>query len=129
MSKYEPLTAFLDSKRTEEVPMSFAEIEAVLGTALPASKRRREWWSNNPSNNVLTRAWLAAGYKTERVDMDSERLVFRRAPLIDSVPRSGANQKTGGFVERLQAKLGGTVTIPDGVDLTDPTGEVWDADQ
>lgn len=128
MSKYEPLTVFLDAKRTEEVSMSFAEIEAVLGTALPASKRRREWWSNNPSNNVLTKAWLAAGYKTERVDMDSERLVFRRASRGEVRDSASKDASSGGFVERLQARLGGTVSYASDEDIMRPLEDVWDAD-
>lgn len=128
MGKYDPLTRYLADKRTKEVPMTFAEIERVLGARLPASKQYPAWWSNNASNNVMTRAWLEAGFQTERVDIGGERLVFRRV--------GGA--KGGGFtlqaerpniLERIRARLGGTVTIPPGVDLTEPTGEVWGAER
>ncbi|MDY6923669.1 MAG: hypothetical protein SWI22_06915 [Pseudomonadota bacterium] len=130
MSKYEPLTRFLSAQRSLEVPMSFAEIESVLGFRLPEKASGiRAWWSNNASNNVMTKAWLAAGYVTERVDMGSRRLVFRRLDRSKTSPtataRPGADPD---FLERIRARLGGTVTIAEGVDLTAPTGEVWDAE-
>ncbi len=130
MSKYAPLTDFLANATGTEIPMTFADIERVTGHPLPASKQYPAWWSNNPSNNVMTKAWLAAGFQTERVDPGHQRLVFRRVRKASpegagpSVTPSGA-----GIVERVQARLGGTVTIPPGVDLTDPSGEVWDAAQ
>lgn len=131
MSKYEPLQQFLKARHTAEVPMTFAEIEKVIGFPLPEKASAiRAWWSNNPSNNVMTKAWLAAGYVTERVDIASRRLVFRRAPK----GRIGASEDTQrprsiGVVDRIRARLGGSVTIPEGVDITEPTGEAWDAER
>lgn len=134
MSKYEPLGAFLKACSTQEIPLTFREIEKIVGMPLPASKKYPAWWSNNPSNNVMTQAWLDAGFRTERVDIGGERLVFRRESLpskplagveighVDS-PREGSN-----LLDRLRARLGGTVTIAEGVDITAPTGEVWDAE-
>lgn len=132
MSKYEPLTQFLSAQRSREVPMSFTEIERVLGFHLPTKASGiRAWWSNNPSNNVMTKAWLAAGFVTERVDMDSRRLVFRKSgdPAATTVVSSTHSARSIGFLDRIRAQLGGTVTIPEGVDITAPTGEVWDADR
>lgn len=134
MSKYEPLTHFLRANQTSEIPMTFAEIEKIVGFRLPLkSSGHRAWWSNNPSNSVMTKAWLAAGYVTERVDMGSRRLVFRRSTTAKPAPNSAAAPMARpkgdpGFLERIRARLGGTVTIAEGVDLTDPTGEVWDAE-
>ena len=127
-SKYEPLERFLKSRQTEEVPMTFAEIEKIIGRALPEkASGHRAWWSNNPSNNVMTKAWLAAGYQTERVDMASRRLVFRR---MARTPAPGSSKPAAGgpgILDRIRASLSGTVTIPPGVDITAPTGEEWDA--
>ena len=53
MGKYDPLGAFLKANGTEHVPMTFAEIEKVIGEPLPNSKTYPAWWSNNPSNNVM----------------------------------------------------------------------------
>lgn len=132
MSKYEPLTQFLSAQRAQEVPMSFSEIERVLGFRLPEKASGiRAWWSNNPSNNVMTKAWLAAGFVTERVDMGARRLVFRKAVMspIARAPAAPRAARSIGFLDRIRAQLGGTVTIPEGVDITAPTGETWDADR
>ena len=127
MSKYEPLQRFLEGCQEDEVPMSFAEIERILGAHLPNSKGYPAWWSNNPSNNVMTRAWLAAGYRTERVDVGGEKVVFRR-DQAQSAPSDETPRGRGFVLERLRARLAGTVLVPPGVDLTAPTGEVWDAE-
>ena len=80
MGKYEPLQNHLERSEYSQVPMSFTEIERILGFSLPPSSRKwRAWWSNNPSNSAITHAWLDAGFQTEQVDMERRRLVFRRA--------------------------------------------------
>lgn len=131
MGKYEPLTSYLADRETAEVPLTFAEIERIIGAPLPPSKQYPAWWSNNPSNNVMTRAWLQAGFQTERVDVARERLVFRRVRSSRTALRPpGATPPSGaGLLERIRSSVGGTVTIPPGVDVTEPTGEVWDAEQ
>lgn len=78
MTKYADLGNFLSSQRTDAVPMTFREIERVTGAPLPRSKKYPAWWSNNTSNNVMTKVWLDAGFRTEQVDIGGERLVFRR---------------------------------------------------
>ena len=79
MSKYDGLGEYLRKHGGLELPMTFQEIERVAGEKLPASAYKyRPWWSNNPANNVLTKVWLGAGYRTERVDMAGKRLVFKR---------------------------------------------------
>src|SRR3954451_20045222 len=83
MSKYEALGDFLKSQRGDRVPMSFAQIERVTGAKLPPSAaKHRPWWSNNPTNSVMTRVWLNAGFESEQVDMAARRLVFRRVAHV-----------------------------------------------
>jgi hypothetical protein len=125
MAKYEPLKVFLAGRGDGEVPMTFAEIASIIGAPLPpVAFKHRAWWSNNPSNSVITNAWLEAGYKTARVDMGSQKLVFRRADEAETSGRAGA-----GWLERLRAKMAGSVQVEPGWDLTNPTGEVWDAER
>ena len=130
MGKYEPLADHLRKLGYGQVRMKFEEIEKVLGFPLPPSSRNhRAWWSNNPSNNVMTHAWLDAGYQTEAVDMEQRKLVFHRvapkaAPPVSDAPPKAA---TGGAPHPLFGCLKGTVTIPDGVDLTEPADPDWGA--
>ncbi len=130
MSKYAPLTDFLNHTPGSEIPMTFAEIERVTGHALPASKQYPAWWSNNPSNNVMTKAWLAAGFQTEKVDIGAERLVFRRVrkPLRAAAGGATSGSNAPSLIQRLQARLGGHVTLVSGVDLSEPSGEPWEAE-
>lgn len=125
MSKYDPLLTYLSKRRDESVPMGFSEIENVLGFELPPSSRRqRAWWSNNPTNNVMTQAWLDAGYETANVDMAGEKLMFRKT---DGVPRSQPRERP---LERqgehpLFGALKGMLTIPEDLDLTQPAYPAW----
>ena len=126
-SKYQPLTAHLRAQRGNRVPMSFTEIERVVGTKLPPSATaHRAWWSNNPTNNVMTKAWLEAGFQSEQVDLDSRKLVFKRvacgpqstAPLANSKSDVAASRKHGLF-----GWLRGTVVSTG--DLTEPADPDW----
>ena len=59
--------------------MTFDDIERVIGSKLPPrASTHRAWFSNNPTSNPMTRAWLAAGYKSADVDMAKRKLVFRK---------------------------------------------------
>lgn len=78
MGKYDRLGAYLREQGHDQVPMTFAEIERVVGTKLPSSQKHQAWWSNSTSNNVMTQVWLDAGYRTEQVDTAARKLVFRR---------------------------------------------------
>ncbi len=100
MSKYDALRVFLERQHAERLPMTFAEIERVLGFKLPKSQAVRAWWSNNPDNNVMTHAWLGAGYKTEQVDIEGRKLVFHRDKAVRRPP-----SQPRGFAEDAPARL------------------------
>ena len=119
MGKYEPLIEFLKKSSQDEVPMTFDEIEKVIGRKLPNSAiEYRAWWSNNPMNSVLTKAWLDAGWKTEQVDMCERKLVFRKTGR--SLTKEGEDMRPSIF-----GCLKGTVRIAPGTDLTEPTNLSW----
>jgi hypothetical protein len=130
MSKYAPLKDFLIAHNADRVPMSFAEIERVLDLQLPPSKQYPAWWSNNPSNNPMTREWLEAGFETESVNIGSGTLVFRR---VRDVPRSAsASIPAPAKATRADRHPGfgfmkGLITIKPGFDVTKPfDDEHWD---
>jgi YD repeat-containing protein len=78
--KYDPLRLYLLQQTQGSIPMTFRQVESVIGGALPGSARRhRPWWANDATGHAHAQAWLEAGYRTEQVDMDGERLVFARA--------------------------------------------------
>jgi hypothetical protein len=123
VGKYEPLADFLKKQPSGEVRMSFTEIERVIGGKLPPkAQHHRAWWSNSPSNNVMTKAWLKAGFRSEQVDMAERKLVFRREKKVEGQNPAPA-VKPGHHP--LFGCMKGTITIPDGVDLTEPADPEW----
>lgn len=125
MSKYEPLGKYLSQQSRSHLPMTFGEIERILGGKLPPSKSHRAWWSNNPTNNVMTRQWLDAGYETESVDIAAEKLVFRR--VGPSAEKGGGlrEDSEGEFRDPIFGCMKGTMTIPADLDLTAPADPEW----
>jgi hypothetical protein len=126
MGKYEPLADHLRKLGLGRVRMRFEEIEKVLGFPLPPSSRKhRAWWSNNPANNVMTHAWIDAGYQTEEVDIEHRNLVFR------SIAPGGAGDAPvsppEGAPHTLFGCLRGTVTFIGELDLTEPADPEWGA--
>jgi hypothetical protein len=132
MTKYEPLTHFLRRQTREEVRLSFGDIEKIIGDKLPSSAaHHRAWWSNNPSNSVMTKAWLAAGFKSEQVDIEGRKLVFRRVAPKRGAPPSGNHESLAedqAAPRKKHALIGwmkGTLRIAPGTDLTAPADPEW----
>jgi hypothetical protein len=140
MGKYDKLAPYLEAQPSDEVRMDFAEIERVIGDKLPPrAQLHRAWWSNNPSNNVMTKVWRDAGFKTERVDIAAGTVVFRRVEGIKrEIPMT--TQRLPGMADEarefkndtdsvekkprrspLWGALKGTFTIEEGYDLAQPT--------
>ena len=125
-SKYQPLETHLRLAGNRNVPMTFKEIEEVIGTDLPRSARKyRPWWSNNPSNSSITHFWLAAGYKTTEVDLGKERLVFVRDKQADVRSAPGRDPTSLPSEHPVLGCMVDTVTVADGVDLTKPAMSEW----
>lgn len=79
MSKYDRLRDHLRHQRHAEFELTFKEMEAILGFALPASADRPQWWANQVAPGRPQReAWRAAGYDAFLV-AGSQRVKFRRA--------------------------------------------------
>jgi hypothetical protein len=122
MSKYEPLPQFLSKKVGATHRMSFEQIERVLGFKLPKSAYEHEaWWSNNDTGHSHARVWMAAGWRTQDVDLDTRTVTFRRAVQSGSSNKPAKRDPWG--------CMAGTITIFPNVDLTAPTGDKWTAEE
>ena len=101
MARYDKLKHFLQNAKGTDVEMTFAQIEGVLGRALPPSAFvHRAWWSNNSDNNVMTKAWLAAGYQSSDVNMGGRTVTFECVGLLNAV--APAVHKPAGVAEMSQ---------------------------
>ena len=106
-SKYAPLYEYLSQTRPDEITISFAEIERLLNSRLPASARRRQdWWSNRKSA-LQASAWMSAGYHVVQVDPAGERVTFRKAAKRYIVRQaSGVVAWDGELVKGLRTHMG-----------------------
>jgi hypothetical protein len=123
MGKYSALADYLRAQRRDEVPMTFAQIERIIGAKLPPSHRYRAWWSNNSFNSVMTKVWLGAGFESTNVNMKERKLVFRR---VAGVTRSKASGRPA--VSKRHPAFGalkGLIRVAPGVDLTEPADPEW----
>ena len=135
MGKYEPLAEYLRQQRLSEVPMTFAEVERVLGVPLPRSAHsHRPWWANESSgSHIQAKAWLEPGFRTERVDMAGKRLVFVRSDKEPPAPKPSRAPFGFGRVtpmpnvarHPLLGSMKGMIKPAPGVDFTEPADPDW----
>lgn len=80
-STYEPLHDYLVASSDSILPMSFAEVERILGRGLPNSARRYPaWWANEQSGtHAHAHSWMDAGWSTRRVDINAATVEFYRS--------------------------------------------------
>ena len=99
-SRYAPLAVYLRKSGRAEIPMTFDDIEKVIGSKLPPrASTHRAWFSNNPTSNPMTRAWLTAGYRSADVDMTKRKLVFRR--IVSERPAAELREIAGMPVQQV----------------------------
>jgi hypothetical protein len=80
-SRYTPLTDYLQNQKgnVDRLPLTFDEIEDIIGAKLPDSARRhRVWWSNDTSTLRQSSSWLDAGWKTTNINMNEGTINFAR---------------------------------------------------
>lgn len=136
--KYGPLQRYLRAQRGRRIPMTFQEVERIIGSPLPASARKhRPWWANDATGHAHANAWLAAGYRTEQVDMEGERLAFVRAAdarEVDMMEKGMAESHAAYTAQDANAQhpmigaLKGLLWIDPALDLTKPAldPDEWD---
>jgi hypothetical protein len=76
--KYRPLWFWLREQVGPAVSVSFAEVETILGFALPPSSRRHlpHWYGYD--NTAVGRAIQDAGWRARRVSLEHETVTFER---------------------------------------------------
>jgi hypothetical protein len=76
MGKYRKLWAWLRAQDADEIPLTFEEVEEVLGISLPPSARLHmpHWYGYD--GTALGRAIRDAGWKASNVDLQEQRVTF-----------------------------------------------------
>ena len=80
MAKYDGLRDYLSLQHGPELSLTFTEIEKAIGSQLPKSAERPQWWANvtDPNTSHTQRnAWREAGYDAFLV-VGSDRVTFRK---------------------------------------------------
>jgi hypothetical protein len=81
--EYLLLHKYLDNRFANTVVLTFAQIEDLLGFALPDPARvQQDWWANADSNSVPSaqaRSWTEAS-RTAKPNLLAQTVVFERAP-------------------------------------------------
>lgn len=93
VNKYQRLANHLASLPTSPWVTTFAEVEAVMGEELPRSAREhRPWWGNSGADSQSA-AWMTVGWKTARVDLAAETVVFTRSAASRSAAAGAARRQ------------------------------------
>jgi len=119
MGKYDALQRHLASGSLSEWRASFAEIEGVLDFPLPRSAYvYPAWWSNDATGHSHSRAWLEAGWKTARVDLQTQQVTFLKVGT-EALKQFAS---THAPMQTLHGALKGVIQMVAGTDLTKPAG-------
>ena len=103
--------------------MSFSEIERVLGFKLPKSAYQHEaWWSNNATGHSHAKrvAQVRLAHRSGRSGAAQGDVSALTAPPLQLTPAPRGDP---------WGCMAGTVTFMPGVDLTEPNGERWNAEE
>jgi len=81
--KYLPLDEWFRTQpeTTDQIELTFDQVEAILGTPLPKSATKlKTWWTNfQPKIQSHRTAWLNHGWRVADFDLQARRVTFVRA--------------------------------------------------
>jgi len=85
--KYLPLEAWFRNQPTtvEQIELTFDQVEAILGSALPKSATKLQtWWTNvEPKIQSHRTAWLNNGWRVTEFDQQTQWVKFiREQPTV-----------------------------------------------
>ena len=93
-TRLQPLADFLAAQpaETASVTLTFPEIEALVGEALPHAASTAQWWVNGPKQ-AQARVWLDAGWAVTRRSLRTRPpyIIFARGPA-DTIDRPFASR-------------------------------------
>ena len=76
--EYRALYTYLEHRYASIVVLTFEQIDALLGFALPTPARsEREWWTDTVGSQPHSAAWTAAG-RTAAPNLGARTIAFER---------------------------------------------------
>lgn len=76
--EYRALYTYLERRYASVVVLTFEQIEALLGFALPPPARtEREWWTDGVDTQRHSAAWIGAG-RTAAPNLGAQTITFER---------------------------------------------------
>jgi hypothetical protein len=106
MGKYEPLQRYLATRSGDREPMTFGQIEQLVGPLPDSAHSHRAWWGNDGYKSQSI-AWQAAAWHVASVDQAQGRVVFARG-LRGGTPNRAPKTLTaaGSYIDpRVMAKI------------------------
>ncbi|MEM1309645.1 MAG: helix-turn-helix domain-containing protein [Cyanobacteria bacterium P01_D01_bin.71] len=78
-SKYYPLYQRLSQIGDSTVTLTLDEMETCLAGKLPNTARQNStWWANRSKGGHQAKAWINAGYHTDKVDLEQQQITFKK---------------------------------------------------
>lgn len=78
MAKYDHLVDHLNRSGSDELTLTFSEVDELVEGLPPSAYERREWWANDTVGHVHSRAWLDAGWRVASHDLAGRSVTFAR---------------------------------------------------
>ena len=110
--KYRPLHRLLADLGESDRPMTFDEIEQVLGFPLPAAAHKYQAWWANDKTHTHAQAWLDAGWKTAKANLIEKSVVFVRTGGSQHSAGTGPIRKSRKVQRDYRPALGAAPKMP-----------------
>lgn len=82
-SKYFPLYQYFKNSDEDVVVLTVADVQSIVDGKLPASARtQRAWWSNRKTAVAQSAAWIEAGYRVDKLELEKNLITFRKIGTI-----------------------------------------------
>jgi len=80
VGKYDGLETHLKFRAafTNNVKLTFARIDGLIGSSLPTNAFRDKTWWNNSSSSTHAKAWLNAGWEIEETNLKEGYVIFKK---------------------------------------------------
>jgi hypothetical protein len=95
LGKYKPLRGFLAGLAGDEEPMTFTQLEQLVGPLPDSAREHRAWWGNDDYKSQ-SQAWRAAGWHVASVNQSSGEVVFARGSMAERQSRDRARMPPRG---------------------------------